>query len=233
MRKNINEREEPRLRRVAIVDDHLMVLEGLKVLLDSVGGHEVVLAVTDGRAFTEALAKGLAVDVALVDPSMPGMDGFEVLRWMRAHRPDIPALMVSVTIEHSWVRQAMRSGARGYLPKNLGRKELGLALADVAERGHHYTDLVIESMEGVAKGQEIVLSGAARSIDWSTLPAREREFLELLMDPADLSYDDIAERMGVKRGTVDYCARWFLDNFGAHGRAAIVRLASETRPPAN
>ena len=191
------EQEAAELRRVALVDDHLVVLEGLKVLLDSIGGYEVVLAATDGRSFTEALAKGLAVDVALVDPSMPDMDGFEVVRWMRMHRPDVPALMVSVTIEHSWVRQALHSGARGYLPKNLGRKELRSALADVIERGHHYTDLVLESMDGSAKGQEIVLTGAVRRIDWSKLPAREREYLEPSTQPAPSSPAPFSARSGL------------------------------------
>ena len=218
---------EPRLRRVAIVDDHLMVLEGLRVLLDSIGGYEVVLASTDGKTFTQELAKGLLVDVALVDPSMPGMDGFEVVRWMRKFRPDIPALMVSVTIEHSWVRRAIRSGARGYLPKNLGRDQLRRALAEVAEWGRHYNDLVIESMEGAAKGQEIVLSGTVQRIDWAKLPRRELEFLRLLMDPADLKYEVIAERMGVSRSMVDHYFHWFTLHYGVHSQTALIRLAAE------
>ena len=222
----------PRLRRVAIVDDHPLVVAGFKSIVQSIGGHEVILAVRSGRAFTEALAQGLEVDVALIDVSMPVMDGFAVLRWLRAHRPDVPALMLSWSAEPSRVRQAMLSGARGYLDKGIEPANLRRALTDVAERGHHYTDLVIESLEGVAKEPANATSSTARLMDWSKLPAREREFLELLLDPADLTYEAIADRMGVKRGTVDYYARWFLEHFGAHSRSAIVRLALETRPKA-
>src|SRR5512134_2686790 len=100
--------------RVILADDHPMMLEGLRQLLEP--SCEVAGAVTDGRALLAAVER-LRPDLVIADVSMPDLDGLEATRRLRAAHPGVRVLILSMYTEQSWVSAAFEAGAAGYLAK--------------------------------------------------------------------------------------------------------------------
>lgn len=107
--------------KIAIVDDHQLFRNGIVSLL---GHHnfEVVVSAANGREFIDQLESGVAVDVVLLDLSMPEMDGFEVLAKLKAKYKEIKAIALSMHDDGNYVAKCIRSGANGYLLKNTDEK---------------------------------------------------------------------------------------------------------------
>ena len=124
--------------RVLIADDHPVVREGLKRIVDRDADMEVVAEAVDGAA---ALAETLAKrpDVILLDVSMPGAGFLETMRRMRAQRPDVQILVLSVHSEDSYAVRAFRAGAAGYLTKDRSPEELSVAIRRVHGGGKYVT----------------------------------------------------------------------------------------------
>lgn len=198
-----------------------MVLDGLLRALSDPVKYNVVLAATNGAAFLEGVRAIGSVDLAIVDLSMPGMDGFEVLRSLAATSPHTHALAFSFSEELAWVRRAMDAGACGYLLKGSDGREVRLAIDTVVSTGHFHSDLVLASLTGPGVPWE--------SVDFGNIPAREFKYLQLVCDPRDLTYDQIADIMGVTRHAVDGYFRYFSKRFNLHSKGALIRFALKHR----
>lgn len=116
--------------RVLLADDHPMMLEGLKKLLEP--SCEVVGRVTDGRALLAAVER-LRPDLVVTDISMPDLDGLEATRRLRAAHPGLRILILSIHTEHSWVNATFEAGASGYLTKTSAPEEIERAVHEVLE----------------------------------------------------------------------------------------------------
>lgn len=214
-----------RIIRIAIVDDHPMIVDGLLLLFSGMPGHQVVHTSHTGEDFLIGLRAHALVDVAIVDLQMEGMDGFAVLQRLRAERPEIRAMAFSFSDDAGWVRRAIDSGARAYVLKNTRRNELRDVIGDLLMHGFHYSERVRECL---AAPQQVV---AEKPIEWSLVPPREIEFAEHLLSIQDHTYDKIAEIMGVEPTTVDGYFRWFNKHYGVHSRADLVRRILLSPPP--
>jgi DNA-binding NarL/FixJ family response regulator len=107
--------------RVLVADDHSLFRDGLVSLLEA-AGHDVVGQVGDGEAAVEGAGR-LRPELVLLDISMPGMDGLEALRRIKAEYPEIQVVMLTVSDDDSTLLQALRAGAQGYLLKSLDAGE--------------------------------------------------------------------------------------------------------------
>jgi DNA-binding NarL/FixJ family response regulator len=117
--------------RILIADDHPLFRDGLRGLLDSVADMEVVGEAADGEAAIQAAAS-LQPDVILMDIKMPAMNGLQAMRAILDTSPHIAVLVVSMLEDDDSIFAAMRSGARGYLPKGAGQAEMLRAIRAVA-----------------------------------------------------------------------------------------------------
>jgi DNA-binding NarL/FixJ family response regulator len=117
--------------RVVVVDDQLVMREGLVALLDLVDDVEVVGDAGDGSAALELLASRTA-DVVLMDLRMPVMDGVEATRRIAADHPDVAVVVLTTYADDESIAAALQAGARGYLTKDAGRAEISAALRAVA-----------------------------------------------------------------------------------------------------
>jgi len=117
--------------RVLLADDHPVYRLGLRALLDSVDGYQVVGEAEDGAAAVRA-ACDLLPDVVVMDLQMPEMDGIEATRRITVEAPTVAVLVLSYSDEDESVLEAMRAGARGYVLKEAGRDAILRAIADVA-----------------------------------------------------------------------------------------------------
>jgi len=119
--------------RVLLVDDHKMFRDGLRVLINAEPGMEVVGEAVDGREAVE-MARRLSPDVAIMDISMPGMNGIEAMRHLIRDNPAIKVIMLSMYASGPLVQSVIAAGASGYVLKGSDFSELAAAIRSVAVR---------------------------------------------------------------------------------------------------
>lgn len=202
--------------RVLLADDHAVVREGLKALINGHPDMEVVGEAADGRAVCSR-ATELCPDVVVMDVSMPFVNGVEATREVRHLRPEIKVLALTVHEERSYLRELMEAGAAGYVLKRSAAEDLVHALRVVA-RGDLYLD---PSVTAVVLGK---LSRARlQDSQRPELSERETEVLQLIA--RGHSNKEIAERLKLSVKTVETYKARSMEKLGLTGRADIVRFA--------
>jgi DNA-binding NarL/FixJ family response regulator len=200
--------------RVAIADDHPTVRSGLKALLGSVEGVEVVGESADGAAAVE-LALRERPQVVVMDIRMPGQDGIEATRRLAAEAPEVAVLILTMLEDDESVFAAMRAGARGYVLKGAEQEEIVGAIHAVS-RG--------EAIFGPGVAQRVLqLFGRERAAEpFPSLTAREREILDLMA--AGASNGEIARKLFISPKTVSNNVSYILGKLQVADRSkAIVR----------
>jgi DNA-binding NarL/FixJ family response regulator len=200
--------------RVLIADDHPLVRSGLKALLASVEGIEVVGEAADGGAAVE-VALRVRPDVVVMDIQMPGQDGIEATRRLAAEAPEVGVLVLTMHEDDESVFAAMRAGARGYVLKGAEQEETVGAIHAVS-RG--------EAIFGPGVAQRVLrLFSQERSLEpFPELTSRERETLDLMASGA--SNREIARKLFLSPKTVSNNVSYILSKLQVADRSkAIVR----------
>lgn len=203
--------------RVLVVDDHPLFRRGVRGLLDSVPGIEVVGEAADGSEALR-LATELRPDLVLMDLTMPGLSGVEATRQVRRASPSTAVLVLTMVEDEDAVVAALRAGASGYLLKGVGQEDLLAAVHTVAEGG-----VVVGG--GVARRVLATLSGASPAVVPAAegLTAREAEVLELM----GRGFDNprIARTLGISVKTVQNHVSRVLVKLQARDRVdAVLRV---------
>jgi len=204
--------------RVVIADDHALFRDGLRSLLEA-RDIDVVGEARNGR---EAVAEARAQhpDIVLMDLTMPEMGGLEATRLISAELPDVNVVVLTASEEDADLFEAIKSGAEGFLPKNL---EAGALFA---------------LLEGVMQGQPALTPGLARKLlhefaqpaakpaerPAEGLTEREREVLELLVQGVT-SNRELADRLYVSENTIKYHLRNILNKLHLQNRAQVIAYA--------
>lgn len=189
-----SEHEEERLIRVLLVDDHALVREGTRRLLEAEEDVEVVGEAASGREAIEA-AKSLRPNIAIMDIAMPGMNGIEATREIKALYPETAVLVLSAYDDEPYLIALLEAGAAGFLLKNVHGQELINAIRAVA-RGESV--LQPSLTEKLMRRLSNRTSPAQRSMDLLS----EREFDVLRLAARGLPNKEIARRMGLSIRTV-------------------------------
>ncbi len=183
--------------RVLLADDHTIVRQGLRALLEGHDIAEVVGEAGDGREAV-LLAERLLPDVAIMDIAMPGLYGIEAARRIKKRFPEIKIIILSMHIEDVYVYQALRSGVDGYITKSCTFEELQLAL-EAVEGGKIYLSPSVSQVlvrELLEMGPP---SEASRLME--KLTPREREIFQLLAEGEGRA--EIAQTLAISPKTVD------------------------------
>jgi len=201
--------------RVLLADDHTLVRAGLRKILEQDGGLTVVGEVADGAAALEFLARQ-RVDVVVLDLTMPGLDGFDLLRNARARWPDLKLLVLTMHADPEHAARAVREGADGYLLKDSAAGELAAGVRAVMAGRRYYSEPVQRALS------ELLRSGApARPVD--RLTEREREVLKLVA--RGLSTKEIAARFDISARTVETHRANIMRKLELHSVALLTRFA--------
>jgi DNA-binding NarL/FixJ family response regulator len=206
--------------RILIADDHALFRDGLKSLL-KVEGHEVVGEARNGREAID-LARKLKPDVVLMDVAMPEMDGITATRMLIAEMPELKIIILTASEDDAKLFDAIKSGAQGFLLKNLEADDF-FSMLDRASRGEPALtpNLARKLLQEFARPAEAVTPGAP---DRDALTDREREVLELMVEGIT-SNRKLAKRLNVSENTVKFHVRNILDKLRLHSRAEAVGYA--------
>jgi two-component system NarL family response regulator len=201
--------------RVLLVDDHELMRQGLRSILEREGDVEVVGEAASGRAALE-LARTLAPDVVVMDVAMQDQNGIEATRQIRAACPNVKVLALSSHSDARYVTAMLEAGACGYVLKANAYDDLRRAL-DAARLGRSY--LCADVTESVV-GASLRGAGAAPVVQ---LSGREREVLQLLAE--GLSSPEISQRLFIATSTVETHRRNIMRRLGIHSVADLTKYA--------
>jgi DNA-binding NarL/FixJ family response regulator len=201
--------------RVLIADDHAIVREGLKRILAADPAFAVPGEAKDGHEVLAAVRAG-GFEVLLLDLSMPGRSGIELVRQVKAERPELRVLVLSMHDEQQYAVRAIRAGASGYLTKDAAPTQLLAALGKIAAGGLFITPAVAEAL------------AAGLQTPTDELPHKrlsDREYQILLMLAAGESVTAIAERLHLSVKTVSTHKTHIHEKMNLGSLAELVRYA--------
>ena len=205
--------------RVVLAEDHHVVRQGIRALLEQTEDIEVVGEVEDGQAAVDVVQR-LAPDVLVLDIGMPRLNGIQATAQVRTQQPATQVVILSMYSDETLVRQALRSGARGYLLKRSATEELLLAIR-AASRGEIYlspaiTDTVLADFLAQP-------AGTAEPELLDRLSPRESQVLQLIAEGRTNS--EIAQIMQVAVKTVEKHRANLMAKLKVHDVAGLVRVA--------
>jgi len=203
--------------RVLLADDHALIRAGIRALLEKVERIEVVGEAGDGPQALELIEK-LRPDVMLLDLTMPGLSGIEVLKTTSEKFPEVRTIVLTVHEEEEYAFHALRSGAAGYLPKSAASAELSLAIEHVIG-GRKYLSPSIEQ-KAASKSDQHQREGEPVPAE---LTPRQLEVLTLIAEGH--STKDIAQNLNISVKTVETHRAQLMDRLNIHDVASLVRYA--------
>ncbi|HXF79351.1 MAG TPA: response regulator transcription factor [Usitatibacter sp.] len=205
--------------RVVVADDHGIVREGLKELLRADAGVDVVGEARDGHEVMERV-RALEFDVLLLDMSMPGRSGIELIKQVKAEKPKLRILVLSMHEEHQYAVRAIRAGASGYLTKESASSQLVAALRKVGSGGAHISEAVAEQL---ALGNMPGNKGEPHE----ALSDREFQVFRLIAEGKSVA--DIGERLNLSVKTVSTHKANILQKMGMQTAGELIRYALSHR----
>jgi DNA-binding NarL/FixJ family response regulator len=206
--------------RILIADDHSLFRDGLRSLLRA-QGHEILGEAKNGREAIE-LARQLQPDVVLMDVSMPELDGIQATKAICAEMPQMKVVILTASEEETTLFDAIKSGAQGYLLKNL-EADAFFDMLDRVSRGEPALTPALAKKLLTEFAKPAPEAAAAPPQD-EGLTSREREVLELMVEGVT-SNRKLARRLGVSENTVKFHVRNILDKLRLHNRAEVVGYA--------
>jgi len=206
--------------RLLVADDHALLRQALRLLLEAQDGLEVVGEATNGRDAVE-VAERLMPDVVLMDMVMPGLNGIEATRQIVKRSPGTKVLILTAYLEDERLLQALRAGASGYVVKNSDMEELLLAIQSV-RRGNTYFSASVSDEISV---NEVLMQAKQPEgkTGYDTLTPREREVLQLIAE--GLSNHGIADELVISVKTVEAHRAHITTKLHAKNRTDLIRYA--------
>jgi DNA-binding NarL/FixJ family response regulator len=206
--------------RVFLADDHAVVREGLKALINSQSDMDVVAEAGDGRTARERLQKCQA-DIAVIDLSMPEMNGVQLTEWLAQAFPNIKVVALTVHQDTGYLKRLIQAGAKGYVVKRAAAEELIRALRKVWG-GETYVDPTLGGR--LVERERHVTTNVSGAVD-RALTDREVEVARLIAQ--GYSNKEVASRLRISVKTVETHKARVLEKLGIQSRVELVQYAMD------
>lgn len=206
---------------IMIVDDHQIVIDGLKSLLSKIKNLLIVAEANNGKEAIEALNK-TPVDIVLMDIEMPVMNGWDATKIITDNYPDTKVIALTTFSEKTIVKKMINAGASGYILKNI-KKETLLEAIDAVHRGEQYFSSEIEFALLKPSSEEIIIPQKQASSSLNLLSPREIEVLKLIAD--GLSNTEIGTKLFISPKTVKAHRENIMKKLDLHNVVELVRYA--------
>ncbi len=200
-----------------LVDDHVMLLDGLKMLLKNEPGIEIQAEATTAEKALEAL-KTHSINFVITDINLPGMSGIELSRKIKELYPKIKILVLSMFNEKSKVNEMINNGVNGYILKNTGKKELIDAIDKIWNGGLYFSDEIIETLMKASATEE-------KQVNSIVLTKREIEIVKMIS--TELTNGEIAEKLFLSERTVETHRKNIFKKTGSKSVVGLMNYAFE------
>lgn len=210
---------ESSLIRIAYSEDHIVVRNGICELLNSTNKFTIPILANNGKDLIEKLTKSKEkIDICILDVFMPVMDGYDALVHIRKQWPEMKVLVLTGHTSDFYLIKMIRAGANGYMQKSCSPQELETALVNIYEHGLHYSDVASDRFFSAVMGNKAIVP---------ELTEKETQFLQLCC--SDMSYGEIAQKMGVSRNSIDWYTESLFKKLNVHSRSSLVIWAIKYR----
>lgn len=204
--------------KVAIVDDHQLVLDGLQLIVSQEQSMHLVGKAHNGQEALDLLAAN-KVDVLLLDINMPVMNGIEAMKEIAKQYPNVKVLGLSMLDDTVVVKKLLKFGAQGFLLKNAGKEKIIEAINDLHNGLKYYDNAIVNQLLGTESKKSVGTSLFPK------LSRREKEILKLIIK--EYTTKEIAESLFISFGTVETHRRNTINKLGVRNTAGLVRVAME------
>ncbi len=207
---------------ILIVDDHKIVIDGLRTLLE---GESSITGIQEALSGEQALEMASQPDIGMVllDINLPGLNGFEVCRRLKASNPERKVIALTMHSNAGYISRMVKAGVDGYLLKNTGKDELLLAIRKVAAGEQYFSREVANNLiSGMQQARQPRPTGYIQK-----LTRREKEVLHLIID--EYTTEEIAEKLYISPATAISHRKSLLRKLNAKNTAGLVKAAFEFR----
>jgi two-component system invasion response regulator UvrY len=208
--------------KLAIVDDHNLFRKGLIKLInlgDKENKYTILFEAENGNDLQNKLNIAELPDIIILDIDMPGMDGYESVKWLKNHYPDINILVVSMFESEKTILRMIQLKVNGYLSKDIEVEDMHEALEAIANKGMYYSDLMTDAMAQSIHNK----NNADDNPILHTLSDNESTFLVLAC--TELTYQQIADKMFLSPKTIDGYREALFQRFVVKNRVGLAVYA--------
>lgn len=205
-------------KHLFLVDDHILVRNGLKELIEKLGAYQVIGEFDHGRQLVEAFPFVQQPDLIILDVEMPLMNGRETMQWIKEQKISTPVLLLTLNDSEAVIISLFRLGVRGYLHKNCSAAMLRKAIDDVLTTGYHHDEMLVKALSTDTPTIAVNKYG-------QQLTEREYEFLKLACSEKEYTYEEIAVLMDVHPRTVNKYRENIFDKLGVKSKTGLVLFA--------
>ncbi|MGV3698025.1 response regulator transcription factor [Flavobacterium sp.] len=207
---------------ICIIDDHAIVRHGLKELLSKMGNYKVIHEFDNGDRFLEALPLAPEPQLYILDYSMPDKNGIEVLQALEETEQELKVLLLTQHFDEQIINAAYHHGARGFLHKNCTAHDLKFAIDNIIKIGYNNITEILKRVrnyetKGDAKQEGVVLS------------PREMEFLTLVCDERELTYEQMADIMKLSVKSIESYRATIFERYNIKSKVGLVLFSYKYR----
>lgn len=207
--------------KVLLADDHELILDGLRLILEQQENIEIVGEVYDGDEVLTMLKKLPELDLVILDINMPKKDGIEVTKQIKATYPEVKVLVLSMYNRKEFVKNLVEAGTDGYILKNAGKSELLKAVTSLAHGEPYYGAEVTKTIMKAYQKSKVF----DNPMDVN-LSAREKDVVKLIAN--ECTTQEIAEKLFISPYTVDTHRKNIFSKLDVKNTAGIVKYALQT-----
>lgn len=207
---------------LCIIDDHAIVRHGLKELLHKMGNYKVIHEFDNGDAFLDALPLTPEPQLYILDYSMPNKNGIEVLQALEEREEEFKVLLLTQHFDEQIINTAYHHGARGFLHKNCTAHDLKFAIENIIKIGYNNVSEILKRIRnyentGEKKQNDIVLS------------QRELDFLTLVCDERELTYEQMADSMNLSVKSIEAYRAALFERYNIKSKVGLVLFSFKFR----
>lgn len=205
-------------KHIVLVDDHVIVRNGLKELIEKLGPFSICQQFANGQDLLNAFPFQEPVDLIILDLNLKDMSGSEVVAALTEKKCTTPILILTLSADENSIVQLFRNGIRGYLQKDCSAQELKTAIEEIFRCGYFHNDFLALSL----RRNDTVSKKTEQEKILEALTPREREFLKLVCHEKEYTYEQIADQMKVQHRTVDGYRQEVFEKFGIKSKTGLV-----------
>jgi len=205
--------------KIALADDHILLRTALASLIDSFDNCKVIQQAGDGDEFIEQIKQGCRPDVVILDLNMPRKDGYDTAVWLKDNFPAVQVMMLTMYDSDSALIRLLQAGVKGFLKKDIHPSELKFAIQSVVQSGYYYSHNTSGKLANLFRFRP----DNTPALQKNMLTDQEVCFLKLAS--SELTYKEIAQKMGLNPRSVDSLRDHLFDKLDVRSRVGLAMYA--------